>query len=61
VISLTELTSKKRLVYNEVLQYKKQEIEARKELDILNQKSKEVESIVSLIQRAWSQVIIIIS
>jgi hypothetical protein len=39
-----------------MLRYKRQLSEARKELDMIRGKSREMESLVSIIQRAWSQV-----
>ncbi len=39
-----------------MLRYKRQLSEARKELDVIRGKSHEMESLVSIIQRAWSQV-----
>ncbi len=41
----------------EMMTYKKTIAEGRKELELMRRKSREMEALVSLIQRAWSQVI----
>ena len=50
------LKSQNRALSLEMLRYKRQLSEARKELDMIRGKSREMESLVSIIQRAWSQV-----
>jgi hypothetical protein len=51
------LKSQNRALSLEMLRYKRQLSEARKELDMIRGKSREMESLVSIIQRAWSQVL----
>ena len=50
------LKAQNRALGMEMLRYKRQLSEARRELDIIRGKSSEMESLVSIIQRAWSQV-----
>ena len=50
------LKSQNRALSLEMLRYKRQLSGARKELDMIRGKSREMESLVSIIQRAWSQV-----
>ena len=52
------LKSQNRALSLEMLRYKRQLSEARKELDMIRGKSREMESLVSIIQRAWSQVLL---
>lgn len=40
----------------ELVRYKRQVAESREELEMIRGKSREMESLVSVIQRAWSQV-----
>ena len=53
---MSTLKSQNRALGMEMLRYKRQLSEARRELDIIRGKSSEMESLVSIIQRAWSQV-----
>ena len=50
------LKSQNRSLSKEVSRNKRTLTEARKELDLMRRKAREMESLVSLIQRAWSQV-----
>lgn len=50
------LTSQNKALGLEMLSYKRAIAEGRKELELMRRKSREMESLVSLIQRAWSQV-----
>ena len=54
--SVLHLKAQNRSLSVEMLRYKRQLSEARKELDMIRGKSREMESLVSIIQRAWSQV-----
>lgn len=40
----------------EMQRYKRQIAESKKELELMRNKSREMESLVSIIQRTWSQV-----
>lgn len=50
------LVSQNKALALEMLTYKRTIAEGRKELDLMRRKSREMEALVSLIQRAWSQV-----
>lgn len=50
------LVSQNKSLSRELIRSKRSVIEARKELELMRRKSREMESLVSLIQRAWSQV-----
>jgi predicted ribosome quality control (RQC) complex YloA/Tae2 family protein len=50
------LVSQNRSLNRELQRNKRTIAEARKELELMRRKSREMESLVSLIQRAWSQV-----
>lgn len=49
------LVHQNRALTQEMKRYKRQITEARKELELMRNKSREMESLVSVIQRAWSQ------
>ena len=48
--------SQNKSLNRELMRNKRTIAEARKELELMRRKSREMESLVSLIQRAWSQV-----
>ena len=50
------LKSQNRALSLEVARYKRHISESRKELEMMRGKSREMEALVSVIQRAWSQV-----
>lgn len=50
------LINQNKALNKELLKNKRAISEARKELELMRRKSREMESLVSLIQRAWSQV-----
>jgi hypothetical protein len=50
------LVSQNRSLNRELSRSKRSIAEARRELELMRRKSREMESLVSLIQRAWSQV-----
>lgn len=50
------LVSQNKSLNKELMRNKRSIAEARKELELMRRKSREMESLVSLIQRAWSQV-----
>jgi hypothetical protein len=50
------LKSQNRALSQEVARYKRHISESKKELEMMRGKSREMESLVSVIQRAWSQV-----
>lgn len=50
------LISQNKSLNKELMRNKRSIAEARKELELMRRKSREMESLVSLIQRAWSQV-----
>lgn len=50
------MKTKSRNLTLELMRNKRELIEARKELDLMRKKSQEMESLVSLIQRSWSQI-----
>jgi len=54
--STFHLRSQNRALSLELLRYKRSMQEARRELDMMRGKSREMEALVSVIQRAWSQV-----
>jgi hypothetical protein len=55
-ISSFVLVTKSRNLTLELMRSKRELTEARKELDLMRKKSQEMESLVSLIQRSWSQI-----
>jgi hypothetical protein len=57
--SLLLIQQNKALVH-EMYRYKRQIAEAKKELELMRSKSREMESLVSIIQRSWSQVLLYI-
>ena len=59
--SALHLKAQNRSLSVEILRYKRQLTDARKELDLIRGKSREMESLVSIIQRAWSQLDIDVS
>ena len=54
--NLFVLVSQNKALSLEMMSYKKTITEGRKELELMRRKSREMEALVSLIQRAWSQV-----
>ena len=50
------LRNQNRQMAIQLMRYKRQISESRKELEMMRDKSREMESLVSVIQRAWSQV-----
>lgn len=50
------LINQNKELQKELLKNKRTISEARKELELMRRKAREMESLVSLIQRAWSQV-----
>lgn len=50
------LTSQNKALVLEMKRYKRQISESRRELELMRSKSREMEALVSIIQRAWSQV-----
>jgi hypothetical protein len=50
------LSSQNKALSLEMVTYKRTIAEGRKELELMRRKSREMEALVSLIQRAWSQV-----
>ena len=51
------LLQQNKALSKEMFSYKRQISEAKKELELMRSKSREMESLVSIIQRSWSQVI----
>ena len=53
------LVSQNKSLAREMLYYKRELSDARKELELMRMKSREMEGLVGAIQRGWSQVLLL--
>ncbi len=56
--SVLHLASQNKSLAHEMFSFKRELADARKELELMRLKSREMESLVGAIQRGWSQVIL---